>query len=260
MKEELHMKKLGQIINLKTFIVALMSVASTYFCIQNNLIADFPFTIITTAVVFPIVFSISGAYKRRESALNDYSSLKAHGKALYLASRDWLENSTPEIQSKFKSLLEDLFDACHKTFTDERNDLRENEAHVYKTFSNISEFIKDDLRANGLASGECSRCNQYLSKMMLSFENAKHIYQYRTPTTLRAFSDLFIILLPFVYGPYFAFLADEASKGLGYVMPVLFSVVLVALDNIQSHLENPFDQVGEDDIVINTDLLIQRLK
>jgi hypothetical protein len=34
-------------------------------------------------------------------------------------------------------------------------------------------------------------------------------------------------------------------------MPVLFSMVFVSLDNIQDHLENPFDLVGEDDITIN---------
>jgi len=28
---------------------------------------------------------------------------------------------------------------------------------------------------------EVSRCNQYLSKMLLAFEQIKHIFQYRTP-------------------------------------------------------------------------------
>ena len=37
------------------------------------------------------------------------------------------------------------------------------------------------------------------------------------------------------------------------MMPVLFSFILVSLDNIQSHLENPFDQVGEDDIVFDVE-------
>ena len=34
-------------------------------------------------------------------------------------------------------------------------------------------------------------------------------------------------------------------------MPVLYSFILVSLDNIQDHLENPFDGVGEDDIIID---------
>ena len=33
----------------------------------------------------------------------------------------------------------------------------------------------------------------------------------------------------------------------------MLSIVLVSLDNIQDHLENPFDQVGEDDVQINAE-------
>jgi len=48
------------------------------------------------------------------------------------------------------------------------------------------------------------------------------------------------------------------SNGLAYVMPVLFTTILVSLDNIQEHLENPFDQIGEDDIVINAEKFVER--
>lgn len=253
------MKKITQIINLKTAIVAALSVLSTYLCIEYNLVADFPFTIVATAVIFPIVFSIGGAYKRRENALAQYGVMKAHARAMYFASRDWLEKPKDDIQGNLKALLKELFDGCQNLFTNDQDKMRENEREVYRSFSRLSKFIKSDLRANGLPSGECSRCNQYLSKTMVAFENVKHIYQYRTPKSLRAFCDVFIFMLPFVYGPYFAHLATEVTPGLEYVMPVLFSVVLVALDNIQEHLENPFDQVGDDDIYINTDIFLERL-
>jgi len=43
-------------------------------------------------------------------------------------------------------------------------------------------------------------------------------------------------------------------------MPVLFAVILVSLENIQAHLENPFDQIGEDDIIINAEKFVERLE
>ena len=95
--------------------------------------------------------------------------------------------------------------------------------------------------------------------MLIAFENVKHIYQYRTPRTLRAYSKFFIYTLPIVYGPYFAWLANEYAANLEFVMPILFSVVLVSLENIQEHLEDPFDLVGEDDVVINVEKFIARL-
>jgi len=43
-------------------------------------------------------------------------------------------------------------------------------------------------------------------------------------------------------------------------MPVLFAVILVSLDNIQAHLENPFDQIGQDDVMINDEKFVDRLQ
>ena len=129
---------------------------------------------------------------------------------------------------------------------------------MYNSFTQLSLFIKK-LRSHGLPSGEASRSNQFISKMMISFERIKHIYQYRTPRTLRTYSDIFIIILPIVYGPHFAESVDNYSYNLQFVVPVLFSVILVALDNIQAHLENPFDQQGEDDVHFNVEKFIRNL-
>ena len=65
--------------------------------------------------------------------------------------------------------------------------------------------------------------------------------------------------MPIVYGPYFAFKAESMSWGLEYVIPVLLTMILVSLENIQEHLENPFDQVGEDDIVFNVEKFVDNL-
>jgi len=252
-------KRIFLIINLKTLIVTALAVGSTYLCMPLDFRADFPATLITTAIVFPIVFSIGGAYKRREVALGEYGNLKSHGRAIYFATRDWLESPSEETLNKSRTLLTELLTSCRKLFSEPVKDMRENEGDVYESFSKLSRFIREDLRGNGLAGGEVSRCNQFLSKMFIAFEDIKHIYQYRTPRTLRAFSDFFITILPPLYGPYFAYIAQDYPFELTYVMPALFAVILVALDSIQDHLENPFDQVGEDDVEINVEEFRARL-
>jgi hypothetical protein len=60
--------------------------------------------------------------------------------------------------------------------------------------------------------------------------------------------------------PYFAEASLAYAPGLAHAMPVLFAVILVSADNIQSHLENPFDQIGEDDIIINAEKFVERLQ
>lgn len=252
-------RKMRLIFSLKTLVVSAAAVASTWACLTFGITANFPLTLIATAIVFPIVFSIGGAYKRREVALDEYGSIKAHGRAIYFAARDWPERSNGETVNEIKGLLGELLGACRRLFSEPLIRMEENEKAVYEAFSGLSRFIKG-LRHEGLASGEVSRCNQYLSKMIIAFESVKHIYQYRTPRTLRAYSDVFILLLPILYGPYFAAIAPDYSSGLEYLMPILFAVILVSLDNIQDHLENPFDQVGEDDVTINAEKFVARLE
>lgn len=254
-----RLKTIAMIINIQALIVGALAVISTHLCIRYGITANFPLTLLATAIVFPLVFSINSAYKRRELVLDDYGSLKSHGRAIFFATRDWLDNSDRDKQDKCRSLLGTLLTSTRDMFSGPRDDMHEREEIVYANFSNISKFIRKDLRQAGLASGEVSRCNQYLSKMLLAFEQIKHIYQYRTPRTLRAFSDLFIKILPPLYGPYFAYISIDFSPSLTYVMPILFALVLVSLDNIQEHLENPFDQIGQDDVLINAEKFVERL-
>lgn len=254
-----RLRTFALIINFKTLAIAALAVLSTWLCREYGFIANFPLTLIATAIVFPIVFSINSAYKRREAVLDDYAALKAHGRAIYYATRDWLENSDADKQARCRALLGEMLSSTRELFSAPREYMSTHEQRVYASFSKLSGFIKTELRQGGLASGEVSRCNQYLSKMMFAFEQIKHIYQYRTPRTLRAFSDFFISVLPLLYGPYFAYISMDFPTELVYVMPVLFSLILVSLDNIQSHLENPFDQIGQDDVLINAEKFMERL-
>jgi len=251
-------KRIFLIINLKTVIITALSIASTSFCLHYGIKANFPLTLIGTAIVFPVVFSIGGAYKRREIALDEYGSIKAHGRSLYFAVLHWLENPPEQLKTELKHHLENLLESSKQMFTHPVKELETREKNIYESFHSLSEFIKK-MRSHGLPSGEVSRSNQFLSKMMISFERIKHIYQYRTPRTLRTYSDIFIVILPIVYGPHFAENATNFSYGLQFAVPILFSVILVALDSIQSHLENPFDQRGEDDVYINVKKYIRNL-
>ncbi len=247
------------VINFKTIIASILAVVLTYACIVYKIKADYSLTLIGIAIVFPIVFSIGEAYKRRESALAYYANLKAHGRSLYLASRDWMENTNEHQVEELRILLKDILVAIRDYFHNEKTDAENLQNLVYKRFSELSIKLQK-LRNDGVPSGEISRVNQYQSKMMEAFENMKHIYQYRTPRTLRTYGQIFIYLVPVVYAPYFAFVANDSTSLLSFAMPVLFTLVLVGLDNIQNHLENPFDLVGEDDIRINAEEFGERLK
>ena len=240
------------IINYKTLIITTLAVISSEICYRVGLIAKFPDMLVGVAIVFPVVFSIGSAYNRRETALQRFSDFKGHAITLYYATRDWIapekqNQLAPQIRKmigEMVTLIREMFTSSH------RHEWEDNEKRIYSYFSDLSRMTLQ-MRELGVQSTEISRINQYISKIIIALDNLKIIHSYRTPVTLRAYSKVFIYIFPIVYGPYFASTFKDFSASLEYVMPILYSFILVSLDNIQDHLEHPFDEVGEDDIRID---------
>lgn len=253
------LKSFFLIINYKTLIITALSVISTSICYKLGLTAKFPDMLVGVAIVFPVVFSISSAYNRRETALQRFSDFKGHAIAIYFATRDWPSDKQNDLSSRVRIMVSDMVVLMRTMFTsNHRSEWQENEKKLYKSFSSLSHLMME-MRNYGVQSGEVSRISQYMSKMIIAFDNLKIIHAYRTPITLRAYSKVFIYIFPIIYGPYFASNFHDFSAHLEYVMPVLYSFILVSLDNIQDHLEHPFDEVGEDDIRIDEREIISHM-
>jgi hypothetical protein len=246
------LKSFFLIINYKTIIITALSVLSTYICYQLGLTAKFPDMLVGVAIVFPVVFSIGSAYNRRETALQRFSDFKGHAMAIYFAMRDWPSDKNHDLPGQVRNMVAEMTVLIRTMFTSKQNKEQwlADEKKLYALFSRLS-VLTMEMRAHGVQSGEISRVSQYVSKMIIAFDNLKIIHVYRTPITLRAYSKVFIYIFPIIYGPYFASTFHDFSAHLEYVMPVLYSFILVSLDNIQDHLEHPFDEVGEDDIHID---------
>ncbi|MFT5619496.1 MAG: putative membrane chloride channel (bestrophin family) [Arenicella sp.] len=240
------------IVNYKTFIIAVLSIVSTYLCHENGYMANFPLTLISVAIVFPIVFSINSAYTRREKALEYYASIKSSMVALFFGARDWVTVTPNPLPKAFAMQFRDNLEAIKGLLMNGDQKDIELDKKVYVEFDKLSKMIQQ-FRENGVAPPEISRANHYLHCIMESFENMRNIAYYRTPITLRAYSKVFIYSFPVLYGPYFAYAYEEYKTYLTLMMPVLYSFVLVSLANIQELLENPYDEWGEDDIQLDID-------
>ncbi len=247
------------IINWKTYVLTLLSVFCSYLCFTLGLTAKFPDMLVGVAIVFPVVFSIGSAYNRRETALQRWADFRGHAIAIYYATRDWPSDQNNDLAERTRALTTEMVHKTKELLTLKNRDKWEKkEEEFFQLVSKLS-HITMEMRKYGVQSGEISRVSQYLSKMVIAFDNLKIIYQYRTPITLRTYSKVFIYVFPIIYGPYFASTFHDFSASLEYVMPVLYSFILVSLDNIQDHLEDPFDQVGEDDINIDANETIRLL-
>jgi len=239
-------RNFSKIIDSQTFIITFLAILSTYLCNRFGFFADLPSGLIGIAIIFPIVFSINSAYKRREEALKYFASLRAHAIAIYFAHRDWVPDH-PEHAVRVRKLIGGLLCTIKDYFLSSPDREREKFGLVYKEFSEFS-LSHEQLRKADVPANEVSRVNQYLRAIIIDFEKMRNIFLYRTPVSLRAYSQIFLNIFPVLYAPYFAHLCSKSYAIVGYGVAVVYSIVLVSLDNIQEDLESPFDEIGADDV------------
>ncbi|MBT4091457.1 MAG: hypothetical protein HN580_14925 [Deltaproteobacteria bacterium] len=239
-------KNFVQILDIQTAIILIFSLVSTHLCLRFNIVFEMPTGLIGIAIVFPIVFSINAAYRRREEALAFLASFKASAVSLYYAHRDWVPGENQTHVERITKLIIAIFQAIRKDFTaqeEQETDFQQ----IYALFSRFSES-NEELRSAGMDTAEVSRAHTFLRLMVSDFENMRNILLYRTPISLRAYTQVFLNAFPILFGPYFAYLSSQYAVYCGYMVAVFYCVVLSCLDNIQDFLENPYDGIGVDDI------------
>ncbi len=238
------------VINLRTIIIGLVSATATFLCGYFSLTCDMPASLIGIAVVFPLVFSINASFQRRDLALNEYGELNARLVSLYFAHKlhlsKRLEDNNPK---EFRDQTLRFLKLVSEDLTDEENS-KERKAVIYNYFHDLSrqnaKFLDIDL-----PDMHATVCG-WLDQTIRSYEILSKISEYRTPKGLRAYSKVFLNLFPIIFAPYFASFNDELEY-MGYLIAVIYSLVLVMLSTIQENVENPFDNKGLDDINFEDD-------
>lgn len=98
------------------------------------------------------------------------------------------------------------------------------------------------MRKYGFPSGEASRLNQYHQYLQQRFEQLRVLKYYRTPQATRSFGRAYIIILPWLVGPYFAWVYEETNEDYPFTLTLAgFTwLILLGLMNAIRGLEDPF--------------------
>ena len=193
-----------------------------------------------------MAFMVNAAYQRREGALSHVAELKASCLSLYLSHRCWqFDETVPHdfIQCSSRS-LSSLFCSVRAYLTAQsEREKRCRLQEVYDTFSEIS-LVNDVLRISGLACPLVASLGQKLPVANATFEKLRMFSDYRTPSVIRHFNNVFVILTPLLLVPSWAHLArqtpDPACVWLVYLAAFLTPLPFMALLRVQQLLENPF--------------------
>lgn len=240
------MNKYLIVINLRTALVIIVTIIATKIVQVFNLSLNFDLTLLSIAILFPLVFTIRGSFRRREKALEFLSEFKT-GLTLCLFSIDLNEKIPDELKQKFKDIISSISDNLIGYINGKDVNMKE----VHESIQMVPDFLRSNKEAIGNSTS--TRIVRYIKEVNEGAETAMAIKNHRTPVSLRAYCLVFIYFFPFLHGPNLMARIDANADLLWvvYLVNCIISFVLITIYNIQQHLEDPFDQNGLDDIRIN---------
>lgn len=253
--------------------------------------ANLNWTFFSFAVVFPLTFSLNEAFRRRELALSLMAQMKSCVVAIYYAHKDWDWSTktalsggraqlppghADEVRKVLLALNADQFallkmpnvSRSRHFYTSagrhKRAKVQAEKAALLQRigacFSRLSAAV-EEMKAAGLPGNEAARVRQYFHLLLTAWESLRNVKRYRTPVTTRVFARLYIMLHPFIMGPYYAFIAigNGSIARTNYAFAVMLAefttLALSALFNIRYAMEDPFtSDSGPDSINLARDM------
>lgn len=236
------MKKYLQIINIRTFQVLLICLAISFLVIQYKVKYNYDLTVLSIAIIFPLVFTIRAAFRRREKALEHLSRFKASMLIVhYCFQRS--KKLTEEKKWVIRNMLVQISDSLVTKLSRHSNDQTELRANLAAAF----QFIQD--HKEEISTSEAMKIFRFMKDVHTTIENLIAIDTHRTPISLRAYCQVFIYFFPVIYTPTLLHRLEHNSPDwVVYTLSMITGFILISLFNVQDEMEHPFDQQGLDDI------------
>ncbi|MCG8414089.1 MAG: hypothetical protein MI746_07705 [Pseudomonadales bacterium] len=237
------MQKYVSILDQKTLCVLFISVAFAYVCLQYGYRSSVNITLFSLAVIFPLVFTIREAFKRRDNAIQLLSAFKASLTAAYFC---FQSNRKLDIEGKkyISGQLEQLSSMLFATLYSDKskfNSVREKMDEIFFFVSERQEYF---------SSSTAMKLFRILKDAKESMENIFGLSTHGTPVSLRAYCLVFIYAFPLIFIPALVNQISSYANWVIYLVSATPGFILVTLYNIQERMEDPFDQSGLDDIKI----------
>lgn len=236
------------IINMRTVLALAISVAVSFGSLAFGFQYNFDLALISIAIIFPLVFTIRSAFRRREKALEFLSLFKA---GLITVNNSFQENK--KLEDEKKAEIKSLIANVSLTLINYLGPHTRNRDELITETNKIFGFIQAN--AGSLGKGVTLKILRFMRDVHLGIENVIAINQHRTPIAIRAYCLIFIYIYPIIYTPALINRLYDgrsfADAWIVYVLSGISTFILISLYNVQEQMENPFDQKGLDDIQLS---------
>ncbi len=239
------MNQYFSIINQRTLYTVIISIVVPYICYTYKITYNIDLTLISIAIIFPLVFAIRGAFKRREKALEHLSKVKSSLIGIrysFLGSTKMSKEEKEQGTHLSKNIAACLIDHLDGT-TKEPNQLD-------ASFDQLIDFMES--HPETVTNSTKGKVFGFLQKVQEGAANCMAIHTHRTPISLKAYCKVFIYIFPMIYTPTIINkIGLENPEWLTYFVVLLSEFILISLYNIQDDMEFPFDRHGLDDIKLD---------
>ena len=229
------------ILNKKTLYALLISLIVLFLSYRFSITYNIDLTLISIAIIFPLVFTIRGAFRRREKALEHLSLFRGSLKTV----ENIVRGSKLE-ESDIKRSL-DLITKCSKGLIDYLSDVVPTTKSHDDNVEELYGFLLS--KRDVIGGGTLQKVSRFLKDTYDSADNLVGIHTHRTPISLKAYCLIFVYIFPVIYTPTIINkIGIENPPYLTYFIVILSQFILISLYNIQDQMEYPFDKEGIDDI------------
>ncbi len=237
------------VFNHRLFLILIETIVVFFLYKTFQVNIDFDISIVSIAIIFPLVFSITSAYQRRQEAIGLF--LDFRNKIIDLTN---IFYAVDKIDKKDYNLLFNKLMSIQSSLV---NYLQNDDTTI--DFEQIRQERKDvlrliDERKQLFNEREKDSLIRVKNEIFLSAEKIRGIKIHGTPISLKKYCLIFIYFSPLIFNA--QSIVDKTTFGLSLeggfalIFSLLKSFVLMALYNVQDYIENPFDQKGLDDLKI----------
>ena len=227
------------ILNKKTLYALLISLIVLFLSYRFSITYNIDLTLISIAIIFPLVFTIRGAFRRREKAIEHLSLFRGSLKTV----ENIIRGSKLE-ESDIKISL-DLITKCNKGLIDYLSDVVPTTKSHDDNIEELYSFLLS--KRDVIGGGTLQKVSRFLKDTYDSADNLVGIHTHRTPISLKAYCLIFVYIFPVIYTPTIINkIGIDNPPYLTYFIVILSQFILISLYNIQDQMEYPFDKEGID--------------
>ncbi|MGY8922692.1 MAG: hypothetical protein ACKVJR_03085, partial [Flavobacteriales bacterium] len=231
--------------NHRTLLTLILSILMPLLAYHFEVIANIDLTLLSIAIIFPLVFTIRGAFRRREKALEHLSRFRASLKTVIN-----ILNSSIKVPQEEKEQASEILHAVNENLF---NHLKTKEENFISFDQKVEEFYTFiETKSAIIGNGTREKSLRFFKDTIESADNLIAIHSHRTPVSLKAYCLIFIYIFPIIYTPTIINkIGYDNPSWLTFFIVILSEFILISLYNIQDQMEYPFDDEGLDDIKFN---------